>query len=48
MEFDIILESHLHNDLHNCSVDKKKIKIVTEMMKESSHKKEDTPFCVPF
>ena len=47
-EIDIILESHLHNDLNNCSVDKKKIKIVTEMMKESSHKKEDTPICNPF
>jgi NAD+ synthase len=47
-EIDIILESNLHNDLSNCSVDKKKIKIVTEMMKESSHKKEDTPICNPF
>jgi NAD+ synthase len=46
-DIDKILDSYLNNDLKDCELNKKKIKIVTEMINNSQHKKEDVPICNP-
>lgn len=44
-EVDIILDSYLKNKLHNCELSKRKIKLVTDMVKKTQHKKQEIPFC---
>ena len=48
LEIDRFLESYLKNDLNNCELSKRKIKLVTEMVNNSQHKKEKIPICNPF
>lgn len=47
-EIDRILESYLRNDLKNCDISKSKIKLVTDMIRKTQHKKEHVPICNPF
>lgn len=47
-EIDTILESYVRNDLENCNVSKRKIKIVTDMINKNQHKKEESPICNPY
>jgi len=47
-EIDKVLESYLRNDLENCGVNKRKIKLVTSMINKNQHKKEQVPICNPF
>lgn len=47
-EIDTILESFVRNDLENCNVSKRKIKIVTDMINKNQHKKEESPICNPY
>lgn len=47
-EIDRILESYVRNDLKNCDISKSKIKLVTDMIRKTQHKKEHIPICNPF
>ena len=47
-EIDTILQYYLNNDLHNCKQNKPKIKLVTDMIKKSQHKRELIPVCNTF
>ncbi|MGE5684581.1 MAG: NAD+ synthase [Nitrososphaerota archaeon] len=47
-EIDRILESYVRNDLKNSDISKSKIKLVTDMIKKTQHKKEHIPICNPF
>lgn len=47
-EIDSILESFARNDLENCNVSKRKIKIVTDMINKNQHKNEESPICNPY
>ena len=44
-DIDKILDSYLKKNLNDCQLDKKKIKLVTDMIKKSQHKKEKGPVC---
>lgn len=44
-EIDRILESYQTNDLNKCKLDKRKIKLVTDMVRKSQHKKQEIPIC---
>jgi len=47
-DIDTILQYYLNNDLHNCKQNKRKIKLVTDMIKKSEHKREHIPICNTF
>jgi NAD+ synthase len=47
-EIDRILEFYLRHDLQNCSINKRKIRKITEMIRKNQHKKEEVPICNPF
>lgn len=47
-EIDTILESYLRNDLKNCTIGKRKIKLVTNLIRKNQHKKDEIPICNPF
>lgn len=47
-EIDRILESYRINDLQNCSISKRKIGKITEMIRKNQHKMEEVPICNPF
>ena len=44
-EVDIILYYYLRNKLHSCKLGKRKIKLVTDMVTRSQHKKLEIPVC---
>ena len=44
-EIDRILESYQKNDLKKCKLDKRKIKLVIDMVRKSQHKKREIPIC---
>ncbi|HKQ21884.1 MAG TPA: NAD+ synthase [Nitrososphaeraceae archaeon] len=44
-QVDIILDSYLKNKLGSCTLGKRHINIVTDMVKKSQHKKQEIPFC---
>lgn len=44
-EIDKILESYLRQNLQNCGVSKRKVKLVTDMINKNQHKKEEIPIC---
>lgn len=44
-DIDKILDSYLKKNLDNCELGKKKIKLVTDMINKSQHKKEKSPVC---
>jgi NAD+ synthase len=46
-EIDTILQCYLSNDLNNCKQSKRKIKLVTDMIRKSQHKREQIPICDP-
>jgi NAD+ synthase len=46
-EIDTILECYLKNDFSNCKQSKRKIKLVTDMIRKSQHKREQIPICNP-
>jgi NAD+ synthase len=46
-EIDTILQGYLKNDLNNCKQSKAKIKLVTDMIKKSQHKREQIPIFNP-
>jgi NAD+ synthase len=46
-EIDTILQCYLKNDLNNCKQSKWKIKLVTDMVRKSQHKRELIPICNP-
>jgi NAD+ synthase len=46
-EIDTILQCYLKNDLNNCKQSKSKIKLVTDMIRKSKHKREQIPICDP-
>jgi NAD+ synthase len=46
-EIDTILRGYLKNDLNNCKQSKVKIKLVTDMIKKSQHKREQIPIFNP-
>jgi NAD+ synthase len=47
-EIDTILEHYLVGDLNKCILSKRKIKMVTDLVRNSSHKREQIPVCDPF
>ncbi|MDW0183092.1 MAG: NAD+ synthase [Nitrososphaeraceae archaeon] len=47
-EIDRILESYLRNHLNRCEFGKRKIKLVTDMIRKNQHKKDGIPICNPF
>ena len=47
-EIDKVLESYIKQDLSDCEQSKRKIKLVTDMIEKSQHKKENIPICNPF
>ncbi len=47
-EIDRILESYVRNDLKNSDISKSEIKLVTDMIKKTQHKKEHILICNPF
>jgi NAD+ synthase len=47
-EIDRILESYVRDDLKNCKTTKAKIKLVTDMIRKTQHKKENVPICNPY
>lgn len=47
-EIDRILESYLRNRWKTGEFSRRKIKLVTDMIKKNQHKKDDTPICNPF
>lgn len=47
-EIDTILQYSFSGDLDKCPVNKAKIKKVTELIRKSSHKREQIPVCNPF
>jgi NAD+ synthase len=47
-EIDTILQSYIRHDLKNCKISKTKIKLVTDMIEKTRHKKENVPICNPF
>ena len=44
-EIDRILDSYLKNNLKNCEISKRKIKLVADMLRKSQHKKQEIPVC---
>lgn len=46
-DIDTILRGYLKNDLNNCKQSKVKIKLVTDMIKKSQHKREQIPIFNP-
>jgi NAD+ synthase len=46
-EIDTILQCYLKNDLNNCKQSKIKIKLITDMIKKSQHKREQIPIFNP-
>lgn len=46
-EIDTILRYYLENNLASCNLSKKKIKLVTDMVRKSRHKRELIPVCNP-
>jgi NAD+ synthase len=47
-EIDRILESYRRRDLQNCSISKRKIRKITEMIRKNQHKMEEVPICNSF
>lgn len=47
-EIDTILQYSLYGDLDKCPLSKRKIKKVTELVRNSRHKREPIPVCNPF
>jgi len=47
-EIDRILESYLKKKLNRCEFGKRKIKLVTDMIRKNRHKKDEIPICNPF
>lgn len=47
-DIDKILDAYVRNNLKKCELSKRKIKLVTDMIKKSQHKKEEAPICNPF
>jgi len=47
-EIDRILESYLKKNLNRCEFGKRKIKLVTDMIRKNRHKKDEIPICNPF
>jgi NAD+ synthase len=47
-EIDKILEAYIQNESNDCELSKGKIKLVTDMIRKSQHKKEKIPICNPF
>jgi NAD+ synthase len=47
-EIDTILQYSLHGDLDKCSISKRKIRIVSDLVRKSRHKRERVPVCNPF
>ncbi|HEY7777883.1 MAG TPA: NAD(+) synthase, partial [Nitrososphaeraceae archaeon] len=46
-EIDLILQYYLAGDLDKCNLSKRKIKMVTDLVRKSSHKREQMPICDP-
>jgi NAD+ synthase len=47
-EIDRILECYLKKNLSRCEFGKRKIKLVTDMIRKNQHKKDEIPICNPF
>jgi NAD+ synthase len=47
-EIDRILEYYLKKNLSRCEFGKRKIKLVTDMIRKNQHKKDEIPICNPF
>lgn len=47
-EIDTILQYSLDGDLDKCILSKRKIKIVSDLVRKSRHKREHIPVCNPF
>jgi len=47
-EIDKILESYVRNRLSRCGFGKRKVKLVTDMIRKNQHKKDGIPICNPF
>lgn len=47
-EIDTILQYSLDGDLDKCTLSKRKIKIVSDLVRKSRHKREHIPVCNPF
>lgn len=47
-EIDAILQYYLVGELNKCILSKRKIKMVTDLVRKSSHKREQIPVCDPF
>ncbi|HJR84510.1 MAG TPA: NAD+ synthase [Nitrososphaeraceae archaeon] len=47
-EIDLILQYYLAGELDKCNLSKRKIKMVTDLVRKSSHKREQIPICDPF
>jgi NAD+ synthase len=47
-EIDTILQYSLNGDLDKCILSKRKIKIVSDLVRKSRHKREHIPVCNPF
>jgi NAD+ synthase len=48
IEIDLILNSYLKKNLKNLEIGKRKINLVTNMIRKNQHKKKEIPICKPF